>query len=73
MLSPRDSWAGTEVVEKERCVLEVSAVSIGRLLYSAEENRPTTGEFAGKGFRRTGETLAGCEVCEVWDRKALND
>jgi hypothetical protein len=70
MLSPRDSWAGTEVVEKERCILDVSAVSTGRLLYSAEANCPTTGEFAGRGFRRTGDALAGCAG---WDRNALND
>jgi hypothetical protein len=70
MLSPRDSWGRGEVVVKERRILEVSAVSMGRVLYSAGTKRPTTGELTGRGFRRTGEGLAGCEV---WDRKALNE
>ena len=34
--------------------LPLSAATAG-LLYSAETNLPTTGEFTGNGFRRTGE------------------
>jgi hypothetical protein len=37
---------------------------------SSEGERPMTGEFAGKGFLRTGE---GAGLWEVCDRKAAKD
>lgn len=52
-----------------------SPLSAGRagLLYSAEANIPTTGEFAGNGFRRTGEGVGTLEAAGGEARKAAKE
>lgn len=60
----RGSLDWGELVEKARCLLSLSAADSVALVYSADENRPATGELAGKGFLRTGEGAGDCWVCE---------